>query len=472
VKLRSIPTLAFILLATPAPAEDWTRFHGPNGSGVSRDSGFPVEFDKTRNLVWRTPVRAGKSSPVLSAHHVFLTGYDKEKLFTQCFDRETGKLLWERVEIRTPKPEGNSLNNPAAITPVTDGENVYVFFKDFGLISYDPAGKRRWKAPLGPFHNSMGLGASPILAGDSVVLLVDQIEGSYIAAFDRSSGEIRWKTAREESEGWATPLVYHPSGSTPLILTTSARQYGAYRLADGKMTVSQPGFSPAMVASPVLDRDTIFAFGYGADMPAPFAKALAALDKNQDGQISPAEYLNIPDDTPDHQRSAMYTAIANFMGNRDGIVTQDKWDAWGRHVGGLTGLVALRLDGDRPREVWRYDKGFAGVIPSPLVYDGVLYVVKNGGILTAFNPSTGEVLKTGRVRGALGGYSASPVAAEGKIFVASEEGKIAVLRAGRDWDVLAVNDLGEGAFATPALSAGRIYVRTDEALYSFGSRGR
>ena len=110
------------------------------------------------------------------------------------------------------------------------------------------------------------------------------------------------------------------------------------------------------------------------------------------------------------------------------------------------------------------------MIPSPLLYDGVLYVIKNGGTLTAFHPATGEVFKNGRVAGALGGYSASPVAAEGRIFLVSEEGRVTVLRAGRDWDVLAVNDLGEGAFATPALSAGRIYVRTDEALYCFASK--
>ncbi len=473
--------LAIFLLSSSAPAQDWTRFRGPNGSGVSKDSGFPVEFDKARNLIWRTSVRPGKSSPVLTEHHIFVTGFENEKLLTQCFDRETGKLLWERVETRTPKPEGNLLNNPAAITPVTDGENVYAFFKDFGLISYDPAGKVRWRVPLGPFANSMGLGASPIVAGDSIVLLVDQMANSYIAAFDRRNGEIRWKTPREESEGWATPLLYHPPGSAPLILTAGPGQYGAHRLADGKRMFSQPGLSPAMVASPVLDNDTIFAFGYGADSPSPFSNTLARLDKNHDGQISPDEYQDIPGDNADHQMTAVLTAIGKYMGNGDGIVTKDKWDAWGRHVGGPTGLLAVRLDSDpsaagdkavRPRELWRYDKGFAGVIPSPLLYDGVLYVIKNGGILTAFNPATGEVLKAGRVQGALGGYSASPVAAEGKIYIASEEGKLAVLRAGRDWDVLAVNDLGEGSFATPALSAGRIYVRTDEALYCFGSRGR
>jgi outer membrane protein assembly factor BamB len=473
----SLP-LALLVLSSVTMAEDWTRFRGPNGSGVSQDTGFPVEFDKTRNLIWRTPVKPGKSSPVLTEQHIFLTGFIDEKLVTQCFDRQTGKLRWERYETRTPKPEGNLLNNAAAITPVTDGENVYVFFKDFGLISYDPDGNVRWKVPLGPFTNSMGLSASPIVAGDSIVLVVDQIENSYIAAFDRRNGEIRWKTAREESEGWGTPVLYQPAGSAPLIVTAGQGRFGAHRISDGKRMFTYPGLSPAMVASPVIHGDTIFAFGYGGDSPAPFAGALARLDKNHDGQISPDEYNDIPGDTPDRQISAVYIAMGKFMGNGDGIVTKDKWDGWGRHTTGPTGLVAVTLNSDpavageksiRPRDLWRYGKGFAGVIPSPLLYDGVLYVVKNGGILTAFNPATGEVWKTGRVRGALGGYSSSPVAADGKLYLVSEEGKISVVRAGRDWDVMAVNDLGEGSFSTPALSAGRIYMRTDEALYCFGS---
>jgi outer membrane protein assembly factor BamB len=468
-----VQVLLLVISSTAQEAtkeEAWTRFRGPNGSGISMDTGFPIEVGKSRNLIWRTPVRRGKSSPVLTALHVFLTGYDKGKLTTQCFDRATGRLLWERAESRAHHQDVNLLNNPAAITPVTDGENVYVFFKDFGLISYDAAGRLRWKVPLGPFTNSMGLGASPIVAGDSIILVADQISNSYIAAFDRRNGEIRWKTARQESEGWGTPLLYTPQGSEPLILTAGQGQYGAHRVADGKRVFSHPGLSPGMVASPVLDHDTIFAFGYGADHgPSLFAGVLAQLDKNHDGQLTPDEYQDIPGDTSDHQMTATLTGMGKYMGNGDGIVTQDNLDAWGRHTGGPTGLLAVRLEGDTARDLWRYDKGFAGVIPSPLLYDGVLYVIKNGGILTAFNPTTGEVFKTGRVAGALGGYSASPVAAQGRIFIVSEEGKLAVLRAGRDWEVLAVNDLGEGVFATPALSAGRIYVRTDQALYCFGS---
>lgn len=157
---------------------------------MAKDSGYPAEFNKHKNLAWRTPVRPGKSSPVLTRHHVFLTSFDQGKLFTGCYDRETGKLLWERSEDRNRHGLANVLNDPASITPVTDGENVYVFFQDFGLISYDAAGKLRWKVPLGPFSNAMGLAASPIIAGDLVILVADQVEGrSYIAAFDRRNGE-------------------------------------------------------------------------------------------------------------------------------------------------------------------------------------------------------------------------------------------------------------------------------------------
>jgi outer membrane protein assembly factor BamB len=120
-------------------------------------------------------------------------------------------------------------------------------------------------------------------------------------------------------------------------------------------------------------------------------------------------------------------------------------------------------------QLWTYDRNFTGVIPSPLLYDGVIYVVRNGGILTSFDAATGVVLKTGRLNGAIAGYSSSPVAAGGLVYFANEDGKVAVVRAGgAGWQVQTVNDLGEGCYATPALSGGSIYLRTNEALYRFG----
>ncbi len=192
-----------------AGAEEWTRFHGPNGSGVSNDTGFPTEFGKEKSLVWSTPVRPGKSSPVLTSRRIFLTSSDNGKLFTECFDRQTGKLLWECAEERQRNPLENALNHPAAISPMTDGENVYVFFKDFGMISYDASGNERWKVRLGPFSTSMGLGSSPIVAGDSIPMARS---AGRRRATSRRAGALRScttlrarrrRSSRAAARGWA-----------------------------------------------------------------------------------------------------------------------------------------------------------------------------------------------------------------------------------------------------------------------------
>ncbi|MBS1826667.1 MAG: PQQ-binding-like beta-propeller repeat protein [Acidobacteria bacterium] len=457
-----VSTSVCFLMSLMAWGEEWSRFRGPNGQGVSAAKGFPVEFGRTKNVAWRTAVRAGKSSPVLTSKHVFLTGHEKDSLYTFCFDRVTGKLLWERSVPLVHKSGSSLLNDAAAITPVTDGENVYAFFKDYGLVSYDAAGKLRWQVALGPFTNSQGLGAAPILAGDMVIVQVDQLEGSYLAAYAAANGKLRWKVAREESESWGTPILYERGGELQ-ILTVGANQLGAHRAKDGKRTFTFAEASPAMVASPLLEKNTVYAFGYGVQTAVPFSQLLARSDKNKDGVITPDEY-----GTVNVLRSA-----GQYIGNRDGILTEEKWRQWNEHVKGPTGLVAVDVAGatatEQPRLLWRFGKGFEGVIPSALLADGMLYSVKNGGILTAFDAKTGEVTKMGRMEGALGGYSSSPVMAEGRIYFASEEGKVAVVRAGREWAVMQVNDLGEGMFATPALSAGKIFVRTAEALYCFGA---
>jgi outer membrane protein assembly factor BamB len=317
----------------------------------------------------------------------------------------------------------------------------------------------------------MGLASSPIVAGDSVIVLADQRTNSYLAAFDRRNGEIRWKVAREEAESWGTPLLFDRAGGPPQIVTASRGQLGGHLLADGKRTFTHPAIATTIVASPVLVDDTIFVFGYGSEAITPYSNPLEKFDRNHDGRISPDEYGT----------NSVMVAIGKYVGNGDLIITEEKWAAWQRAVVGPNRLAAVRLERDpkdrqggtlRPRELWRYDKSFTGVIPSPLLYRGVLYVVKNGGILSSFDAATGKELKTGRVQGALGGYSASPVAAEGRLYVANEEGKVAVLRAGGDWDVVQVNDLDENCYATPALSDGRIYLRTAEALYCFGAGRR
>jgi outer membrane protein assembly factor BamB len=455
--------LLVLIVAAPAMrAESWSRFRGPNGSGVSNDNGFPAQFGPDRNLVWKTKVRPGKSSPVLTDKDVFLTAFDGEKLYTQCIERATGELSWERSIERQWKALTSNLNNPAAATPVTDGENVYVFFPDWGLLSYDASGNLRWKTPLGPFTNSEGLSSSPILADGLVILQIDQVADSYIAAFDSHSGRSVWKINRVESDSWATPLLYRAPGGGEMILTVGDRLFAAHDLKSGKRLFTSASMAGKVVASPVLEGDTVYAFGYNLEKTGSFDSQLS-LDKDGDGRLSADEYEGNP----------FLTSLATVQGNRDGFVSREEWETNIGSYSGPSHMVAMRLtpgasEGVRVAEIWRYVKSFQGVVPSPLLYEGVLYLVKNGGILTSLEATTGRVLKQERLRDAIDPYSASPVAADGKIYIASENGRVSVLEPGASWRVIAVNNLSAAIYGTPALSNGRILIRASDFLYCFG----
>ncbi len=445
--------------AAPCNGEDWSRFRGPNGSGLATDSGYPVEFSKTENTVWRTAARKGKSSPVLTETRVFITAFEDEKLYTQCFDRATGELLWEQFEPRTRTEIAHWNNEPSASSPVTDGENAYVFFHDFGLISYDPVGEIRWSLPLGPFTNAMGHAASLILSGDSVILLADQAEDGSIASYSTSNGELNWKAGRGDLDSWSTPMLYEPSDGEPQIITATRYELNAHSAATGEAMWAHGGTSMAVAPSPVMDGDTVYSFGYGHETPRPF-NALPRLDADKDGQLSPEEYGN---------RAPLIMMVKKF-GGPDRYLTRQVWDTFFDYASKPSALVAVRLGPttQETEELWRYERSFVGVVPSLIVIDRILYLVKNGGILTAFDAETGDVVKAGRITGAVDPYSASPVSAEGRIYFATEGGNVAVVKAGRDWSVIAVNALDEPMFATPALSGGHIYVRTEAALYRFG----
>ena len=443
-------------LLAPASAEDWSRFRGPNGSGVASGGGYPSQLDPAGNALWRTPARAGKSSPALTDDRIFLTGFDGERLYTQSFSRDTGELLWERSVERDREAELNKLNEPASITPVTDGENVYVLFRDIGLLSYSRDGALRWSIPLGPFANSMGHSAAPVYVGGRILLQADQKFGSYLAAVDAANGEIAWKTDRVEGEGWATPVVHGGQ-----LLTIGRGWIGAHALDDGRRLWGRNTLSPAIVASPVTAGDRVYAFGYGNDASANWENSFGQRDKDGDGLLSAEEYAG----------QAFMAGVAKYDGNRDGILSLEEYVTVARTTVAPSSLVAFRLEADSdapPVELWRFERSFNGVIPSALVYQGVIYLIKNGGILETVDAETGRSLKQGRLREAIGGYSASPVAADGKVYMASEDGKVSVLRAGGDWQVLSTSDLGEEIFATPALSAGKVYLRTQEALYCLG----
>jgi outer membrane protein assembly factor BamB len=235
--------IAFEASQAPHPAaameSPWSRFRGPNGTGVSPTSGLPVEFGPDKNVVWKTPLPPGHSSPVLTATRIFVTAHTPEKeqykLFVICLDRQSGKELWRREVPRVLKGRLQNVNGPASPSPVTDGSGVYVLLQDFGLMAFDADGGERWRLPLGPFNMFYGFGASPILVDGALILAVDQDLHSYLMAVDTRSGKIRWTVDRPSViSGYSTPTVYRPANGPTQVIIPESFQLSSYSVDDGR----------------------------------------------------------------------------------------------------------------------------------------------------------------------------------------------------------------------------------------------
>jgi outer membrane protein assembly factor BamB len=216
---------------------------------------------------------------------------------------------------------------------------------------------------------------------------------------------------------------------------------------------------------PVLGTDVVYVVGEGGDQPflPPFDESLKA-DTNKDQKLERDE-VKANRDAFDH--------FGWLDSNNDGYVERSEYDFVRESTTGGHGLSAIRLSGQgdltSSNVVWRVTKGYPG-IPAPLLYHGVMYLMKEGGIFSSLDPANGQVLKQGRTPDALEEYYASPVAADGKIFVISASGKVTVLKAAAQWEILSTNDLGDEVWATPAIAGGNLYIRTRNALYSFGGK--
>lgn len=468
--------LFFMLPRAISASDDWKQFRGPNGSGVSSETNLPVEFGPEKNVIWKTPLPPGHSSPVLAGDRIFVSAHEGEmKLLVLSLDRAGGKIVWRREILKPRAQKLHKSNSPASPSPVTDGRNVYAFFTDFGLISFDRDGKERWKLPLGPFNNPFGMGSSPILAGNLLLLNCDSESDSFFLAVDKNTGKVKWRVERPDAtRGFSTPVLFQPAKGGLQALVAGSLRMSAYDVATGKEIWFIRGLTWQIKPTPVLGRDMLYILGWagGADPGqqeniAPFEEVLKTADLDKDGWIS-------RDEAPDPK---MRNAWIDFDLDRDGRLNARDWQAYRDRRAVQNGVLAYRIDlqkemrGDLTEShfLWRYQKALPNT-PSPLLYENVLYLMKEGGILTALNPTTGEVLKQGRLREAPGDYYTSPVAADGKLYTVSEEGKVTVLKAGREWEVLATNDLDDLCHATPAIVDGKIYLRTRGMLYCFANR--
>lgn len=463
--------ILFSVTACAFAASDWPQFRGPNAAGVSGTTGLPAEFGPSKNVIWRTALPPGHSSPVLSADRIFLTAFDDDHLYVITLDRATGKILWRRDLPRLRKQKLHNSNSPASPSVATDGRNAYAFFTDFGLVSYGSDGEERWRVPLGPFDNPFGMGASPVLADGKVIQVCDSETGSFVIAVDQKTGRTAWRGERPEmTRGFSTPVLYQPEHGALQVLVAGTNRFLAYDVETGKEIWWVRGLTWQLKPTPVVAGGVAYVLGWagGADQGnqatvPPFAEILKIADANYDGKLAKDELAD-PQYKKDFDDSDL---------NADGFLEEREWEKYRERRTLINSVMAIRLGGagDMTEKsiLWRHYKSLPNV-PSPLLYGNVLYLVKEGGILTALDAASGRVLKQGRLKGALDFYYSSPVGADGKIFTASEDGHVSVIKAGADWELVAVNDMDDAVYATPAPVDGRLYLRTKSALYCFGTK--
>lgn len=461
-------TLAGLLAALLVQAADWPRFRGPNGSGVADGKPLPVDFGPDTNVIWEVSLPSGKSSPVLTADRVFVTGHENGELLTIAIDRSSGRVLWKRAAQDRRAEKMHRLNDEASPTPVTDGTNVYAFFGGYGLVAYGPSGDLLWNLPLGPFTNFHGMAASPILVDGKIVLVCDQDLDAYLIAVDPANGEILWKRSRPDFvHSFSTPIAYEAEGRGTEIIVPGSYRMTSYA-PDGREIWRVDGLTYQVKSGAVLDGDRVYFNGWAPggepavrlELPA-FPEMQERFDANGDAELTKQEVPEAwrPGNWEMHDR------------NKNGTLNARDWAHYRARRVSENSCMAIRLGGSgdvtKSHLLWRFQKSLPDV-STPILYRGVLYLVRNGGIVTALEPATGRALKQGRLRDALDGFYASPVAGDGKVYMFSDAGKVVVLAAGADWEVLQTNDLAEDLYATPAVADGRLYVRTASRLYCFG----
>jgi outer membrane protein assembly factor BamB len=423
----------------------WPSFRGAQASGVAVRQNLPDSWDARtgENILWRTPIPGlAHSSPVVWGQRIFVTSAvsgdpnasfkpglygdgdasqdrTRHRWMLYALDKRTGKIIWERTAHEgVPLDKRHIKSTYANSTPATDGRIVVAWFGSQGVHAYDVNGRFLWKVDLGRLDlgaydiptYEWGSASSPIIWNGLVILQCDTQDDSFLLALDAATGRIIWKTERDELPSWGTPTVaLTPSG--PELVTNASNYIRGYDPRTGK-ELWRLGRSSKITAPTPVFADNVFVIvsGRAPERPIFVVRAGARGD------------LTLP----------------------EGKTTSEAV-AWSR-------------------------TGRGSYMPTPLIYDGILYVLANNGLLDAYDLRTGEEVYRQRLPLIGSGYSASPVAADGKLYLSNEDGDMLVIAAGRSFTHIATNSMGELLMATPALSDGVMYVRSSKSLFAIGRK--
>jgi len=426
------------------PDPNWPSFRGTNARGVAE--GFPVptawDVEAKRNLLWKTPIPGlGHSSPIVWGDRVFVTTALSGKAGAElkvglygdiapvqddteheykvlCLDKRSGKVLWERTSHKgVPKVKRHTKATHANPTCATDGKNLLAFFGSEGLYCYDLDGGLKWKKDFGVLDSGFfmvpdaqwGFASSPVIDGRRVLVQCDVQRGSFVAALDIKDGKELWRTPRADVPTWGTPTVWREGKGRAQVIVNGWKHIGGYDLETGKEIWKMTGGGDIPVPTPVSGHGLVFL-------------------TNAHGRMSPI-YAVRP------------TA---------------------------TGDITLTGDARESAHIaWSIPRGGA-YMQTPLVYGDYLYNCRDNGVLTCYEAKTGKQVYQERLGTGRTGFTASAVAAAGKLYYSSEEGDVFVVQAGPEFKVLGTNPLGEVCMATPAISAGVLYFRTQSHLVAVG----
>ncbi len=458
-------------LVVAEPATSWPQFRGRNSSGLAGpNEKLPTEIAPDRNVVWKVKLPPGHSSPILFAERIYVTAERDGKLLTIALRRRDGKVDWEKEAPHRELEEIHEIGSHAQSTPVTDGQRVVSFFGSFGLLCYGRDGELLWQRELGPFNNTFGAGSSPILVDDWVILSQDHDTDSFLMALDKRTGDTVWKTDRKEfPRNYCTPFLWEAAGKRQIVVAATLRAVG-YDLATGRETWTVHGLSRAVCMTPVVAPDgTLFVAGWagGGDIGQPlhvpeYEAAANEFDRNKNGSFEE------PEMPKEHPFKVRFVQVDR---DKSGSITRKEYEYYkGLFDTARNSFLAIRPGGEgdvtNSHVLWKSRK-FVPFCASPLYINGVLFTIKDNGILTSRDVQTGDAVKTGRLKASKAYYS-SPVGGDGKVYMVNQRGEVTVVSAKGEWEVLATADLGEEVYATPAIVAGRIYLRTAGHLYCFG----
>lgn len=416
----SILALTVWLALFPASAapDNWPHWRGPEATGSSDETGLPVRWSEAENIVWKLEMPAvSGSTPIIWGRHVFLNVGEGDDLWLWAVDRDRGEVLWRRpLGGRNVVTRKQNMSSPS---PVTDGRRVWVLTGTGAVKAFDFEGKELWARDIqedyGRFGLNWGYASSPLLVGDSLVIQVlhgmKTDDPSYVLALDAASGETRWRVERPTDAKMESPDAY----TTPALLKTE----------DGPQIVVSGG------------------------------NYVTGHDPETGKELWRGGGLN-PRDAP------MYRVVASPVVANGLIYVPSR----------VTPLLVYRPGGEGDvtdtHVAWSLERG--PDVPTPATDGEHLYVLRDGGVLSCYDAETGEPVWTNQ-RVAPGTYSASPLVADGKVYVTNEEGVTTVVRAGPEFEILAENRLDGYTLSSIAVSDGKLFLRTDEHLYCIGEQG-